>query len=510
MGKINKSLDTLKAKSDATSKSTAATAKGVGALVAMEVLEFTGKAIKALYELAMAAVAPIVSANKFARSIGDSIGPVLELRSALEQLGGSADTVDSALVQIGKAVAKAQYDTTTEDIFKRLGLKVKDLEKLKPHEMFIKVAEAISKIPDPLKRAAIATQLFGDNAVELLPLLAQGAEGIAQLMDQASKMGQTATDAQAAAVEALDQKWKNVLSSIDGVGKQLALQIAPIILALIEDVGGFEMSVINIKAAVEAFAITIARVVIFAQDAFDMMKIAGDGVAIAVLKTVQAILWALQKTAELAAKLDPSGFSDAMAKAIENFKEGVKGMAADAIAEAEGFAKAIKDRDPEAFLAKAKKIAEAQDKINKKAKDAAAQPFAKFNKDLFEGKGLAAIEENLSPLERFNTRMAELDKLLESGAITWDTYGRASAKALNDLEAAMGDKEIKFAGVAKAGTHEAYTAIIRNEAMAVRNRETPEKRMERLAKEALELARKQLGFTEKIAEAAANRKVVKI
>lgn len=66
--------------------------------------------------------------------------------------------------------------------------------------------------------------------------------------------------------------------------------------------------------------------------------------------------------------------------------------------------------------------------------------------------GQAIFDETRTPMEKYETQIGKLSDLLNSGAITWDTYGRAVRQAREQLEKA---NETKSPELFKSGTAEA-------------------------------------------------------
>ncbi|MEX2373923.1 MAG: hypothetical protein WD800_09000, partial [Dehalococcoidia bacterium] len=97
---------------------------------------------------------------------------------------------------------------------------------LAPEDQFKLLAEAISQIEDPSRKAALAMTLFGRSGTNLLPMFASGARGIETLQAEARRLGLTMSteDAQAAEqfTDALDKLWKVVRMGVFHVGAALA------------------------------------------------------------------------------------------------------------------------------------------------------------------------------------------------------------------------------------------------------------------------------------------------
>ena len=69
--------------------------------------------------------------------------------------------------------------------FKRLGVELDSFRRMTPEEQFDLLASKIASIEDPTTRAAEAMKVFGSDGQKLLPLFASGADGLAQMREEA-------------------------------------------------------------------------------------------------------------------------------------------------------------------------------------------------------------------------------------------------------------------------------------------------------------------------------------
>jgi len=86
--------------------------------------------------------------------------------------------------------AKRGMETYTRP-FTALGISAKALaeQNLSAEETFLKVADAIGKMPDGFEKTATAQELFGRSGAKLIPLFSGGAAGIRELMREAETLG---------------------------------------------------------------------------------------------------------------------------------------------------------------------------------------------------------------------------------------------------------------------------------------------------------------------------------
>ena len=74
-------------------------------------------------------------------------------------------------------------------IGRRRALRRRAWPDLLPEEQFRRIADRIAAIENPTERAAAAVKIFGRNGTELMPMLLQGADGIAKWEARARALG---------------------------------------------------------------------------------------------------------------------------------------------------------------------------------------------------------------------------------------------------------------------------------------------------------------------------------
>lgn len=150
-----------------------------------------------------ALAAPLASAVKLFSDFGDTIQKAAlrtgftteslsELQFALSRSGASFAEFENAvrrfqanLSMFGRGLGAAKH------AFKSLGLTFSQLSALSPDKQLELMADAISKVADPARQAAIAMAIFGRSGTNLLPLLKEGGAGIAALREEANRLGLT-------------------------------------------------------------------------------------------------------------------------------------------------------------------------------------------------------------------------------------------------------------------------------------------------------------------------------
>lgn len=130
--------------------------------------------------------------DKMAIRTGFSVQSLSQLGFAAEQSGTDIDSLENGLRGMARFSLNASRGlTTATDSLTDLGLSADDLKGKSPVDQFEMLAQKISEVEDPTKRAALSMSIFGKSGSKLLPLFAGGAEGIAALRKQADQLDLT-------------------------------------------------------------------------------------------------------------------------------------------------------------------------------------------------------------------------------------------------------------------------------------------------------------------------------
>ncbi len=165
--------------------------------------------------------------DKMSKRTGVSVEALSELGFAAEQSGADLATLEAGIRIMQRTMGDASQGLATAvDAFAALGLSAEQLAGLSPEQQFTVIAERLSQIADPTARAAAAMDVFGKSGTKLLPLLADGAKGMAELRDQARSLGLTvstesARDA-ALLTDTLNILWRVLKQGVFTIGSALA------------------------------------------------------------------------------------------------------------------------------------------------------------------------------------------------------------------------------------------------------------------------------------------------
>ncbi len=259
-----------------------------------------------------AIVAPLAASTKLFTSYGDSVakmairtGLSVEALSELQFAAGQSGVQIAELENGVRRMQRTIYDaerglSTAVDGLADLGLTAADFKGLSPEQQFKLLAEQISKVEDPTRRAALAMTIFGRSGTALLPMFASGARGIEVLQAEARRLGLTMSTDDARAAEAfgdaMDRLWSVIRMGMFNIGAALApmlQRIADTITKVSVTIGAWikaNRQVIVTVAKVAAIVIAVGAALVVLG-----VIISGLGSAIGVLITIITAVGAVLK-----------------------------------------------------------------------------------------------------------------------------------------------------------------------------------------------------------------------
>jgi hypothetical protein len=186
---------------------------------------------------------------KSATSLGIAAQQLRAFQLAGELGGVSADKMTTALQKLQKGVGEAALGMgTAKTALETLNIDIDSFTALSPDEQFKRVADEISKIQDPAKRAAMATKLFGKAGAELIPMLEGGSAAIEKAEQDMIEMQGTLDAADFKAIEDSNDAWTRLTTTLEGVWNQIAVAVAPAMEAaanILQMVAGWVVKIVD-------------------------------------------------------------------------------------------------------------------------------------------------------------------------------------------------------------------------------------------------------------------------
>lgn len=195
-----------------------------------------GGAITAALGVAVKSLANAADvADDTAKRTGLTVEAVQELGYVAKMTGSNLATVEVAL----RTMQKGLTDSGTESAaftsaLETLGLSLAELRAMNPQAQFDALSQAIAGVADPSQRAGLAMTVFGRAGTALLPMLAEGADGIAKLKDEAHKYGYVMSQEVAEAGSNFNDNLDRLKGSLGGLAQQVVAGLLPTLNSLIK------------------------------------------------------------------------------------------------------------------------------------------------------------------------------------------------------------------------------------------------------------------------------------
>ncbi len=223
-------------------------------------LAVAGGSLAATFALVQSRLTALADLADRAERAGVGAGWLRSMEFAADMAGVSADKLGASMskltMQIGKARAGSE---PVQEAFAKLGLNLQQLQSMSTEQVFAAIAERLSKMPDPADRTALAMEIFGKSAAELIPLLNQGAEGLAELVKEAENLGLALTDEEIKAAAEADDAIQKLTKSFGALTDKLAIDFAPGITSAVDDILTMTKAIGDLDASLMDWSTTISN-----------------------------------------------------------------------------------------------------------------------------------------------------------------------------------------------------------------------------------------------------------
>ncbi len=182
---------------------------------------------------------PFITGAKVFSSFGDQIEKMTyrtgmssealsEISYAAQICGTDIKAVEISIKGMQKTLSGAADELgSAEKKLAKLGLTLGDLDGKTPEEQFFILLHRLLEIKDEIIRAAAALAIFGKSGTQLLPMVAAGSKGIAELREEARKLGISLSTEDAKAAAALTDDMTRLKTSFMGVSLAIGSAVAP-------------------------------------------------------------------------------------------------------------------------------------------------------------------------------------------------------------------------------------------------------------------------------------------
>lgn len=173
--------------------------------------------------------------QKMAIRTGFSTEALSKLKFAAQQSGSSIGSFEVAFKSMSREMI-GNSDRIKKALEGNLVKPFDEIMGMGSEEMFFTLADSVASIEDPIKRSAVAMEVFGKSGTELLPLFDEGRDGMAKLYAEAERLGivfdQNAANAAAKFSDSMD----SLKGSFDGVKFAIAEALIPILNEMVDKI----------------------------------------------------------------------------------------------------------------------------------------------------------------------------------------------------------------------------------------------------------------------------------
>jgi len=239
--------DSLLKKSIARVKKTlgglASTAKAAGAAISKAMLATGIGAIVSGVSAAAAAVMQFSSMgagiDDVAKRTGASAEGLSQLKYAAEQSGATLEDVEKGMRKLGDVTTQAANGSkSAQEALAKVGVTAEQLSAMSPEDRLLAIVQGLSQITDPAERASVAMDVLGKSGANLLPMMEDGAAGVAAMMAEADALGLTLSGPQAEAAAAFDDAFAKLSATFSTFAKVVGSALAPVLADVMNFISG--------------------------------------------------------------------------------------------------------------------------------------------------------------------------------------------------------------------------------------------------------------------------------
>jgi lambda family phage tail tape measure protein len=167
---------------------------------------------------------------KLSQSTGIAVETLSSLKYAAEMADIDLDSLAKGIEKLSRNMLEAQAGTgEAKDAIKAMGLSIQDSGRnlLSSDKVLGEIADKFAGMEDGAGKTALAIKLFGRSGAELIPLLNQGSGSIAEMRAEAEKLGLVMSSEMAQQMERINDNFKRMHASTQGVAIAIMSGLAP-------------------------------------------------------------------------------------------------------------------------------------------------------------------------------------------------------------------------------------------------------------------------------------------
>jgi undecaprenyl pyrophosphate synthase len=174
-----------------------------------------------------------------AKRTGASAEGLSQLKYAAEQSGATLEDVEKGMRKLGDVTTQAANGSkSAQEALAKVGATAEQLSTMRPEDRLLAIVQGLSQITDPAERASVAMDVLGKSGANLLPMMEDGAAGVAAMMAEADALGLTLSGPQAEAAAAFDDAFAKLSATFSTFAKVVGSALAPVLADVMNFISG--------------------------------------------------------------------------------------------------------------------------------------------------------------------------------------------------------------------------------------------------------------------------------
>jgi hypothetical protein len=229
--------------------------------------------------------------TKLADRLGIATDALAGIKLQAKLSGVEFATVTTGLRTVQYATYQATLGLQTYTrAFDALNLNAKDFARLSPDKQLRTLIDHLAKIPNITERNAVAYQIFGGRASQLLNLINDGTDALDRSTEQARAWGLALNRVDSAKIEMMNDAMTRAKAASEGLANTINVALAPYISALAEHFADAAEASNGFRDQVHSGMQIAAKAIGFAADAVHGLHVVWKGLELGIAKIIDFII----------------------------------------------------------------------------------------------------------------------------------------------------------------------------------------------------------------------------
>lgn len=217
---------------------------------------------KKLWDMGVASASYADEVLQLSTQFGIGTDTLQEYMYMAELTDTSVETITGSITKLTKNMQSASEGSkTTSKAFKTLGVEVtnSDGTMRDANDVFNDTIKALGGVENETERNALAMTIFGKSAMDLNPLIAVGADGLAQYAEEAHNVGYVLDTETLEALGETDDQMQRAKKALEAVTTQIGTYLAPVVATIAEKFADW-MATVDWKKVAEVAGTALEKI----------------------------------------------------------------------------------------------------------------------------------------------------------------------------------------------------------------------------------------------------------